>query len=94
MTQENLGKVAQFLNSVWLLSTIKEWIFRILFFSFLPNTILFAINIQKIGFEKSLIPFLVSVGVFLLISVLLLGFLYRKFCKGELAKNKDELFKE
>lgn len=91
MTKENLS---QFLNSIWLVSTIKEWIFRILFFSFLPNIILFVININKIGLEKSLIPFLVSAGVSLLIAILLLCFLYRKFCKGELDKSKDELFKK
>lgn len=94
MTIQNSSKLSQFLNSIWLMSSVKEWILRIIFFTNLPLIISLCFALNKEGVtQESIKGNLIVTGVSIVISVCFIGFLYRKFSRGQLSE-KTSLFKD
>lgn len=95
MKNKNQEKFYQFLNSIWLISSVKEWIFRIIFIVGLQLVIISGLSIYENGLTTEVIKSIVfTVGICTLMSVSFIIFLYRKFCLGQLLKNKAQLFKK
>ncbi len=91
---EQKTQVTQFLNSIWLLSSVKEWLMRILFVSFGTLFILFGLDVHKNGLNSNNITNIIfSLASLSLLTLAFIYFLYVKWRKGKLLKNKSELFK-
>lgn len=85
--------ISNFLNSIWLVSTVKEWIFRMLLSMLIPPFISL-LSMHKHGMTtESVNTLLLSLGMCLFSFICFIIFLYSKFHTGKLLRNKQELFK-
>ena len=82
-----------FLNSIWLVSSVKEWIMRSFGMGNFTILLMFGLDFSRNGVTQTVISTLVlSFLIINILSACLIGTLYRKYLKGELT-NKEYLFK-
>lgn len=81
-------KKSEFLNSIWLLSSVKAWIFRMMI-SFVPVLFSTGLSINKYGLTSNIInSIVITSAVYSILFISFIIFLYVKFIKGQLVKNK------